>query len=728
MVAPPVVRRASVGAIILSASLMTAAAADAQRAWAPPVSLTPAQQQSKQPQLAMDGSGNAVATWIREQGSGPTSRVTQGARMAATGFWTRAQDLYSPPALSAVPEEATDVALNAAGRGAAVWVRATGSAPADQIVQAAIFTGTGWGMAMNVMPASAAGVASARVGVDSDGNAVAVWVQELLGFSVVRASRYTSGATWSAPVTVSPATENVAEGVVLAVDDTGDAVAAWTALPGGVGTIRAARFTELTATWSAATSIGPAGRSPYAVHLAVNQAGTAAFVAFRGYNGANDIARVARLDPASGVWSSPIDVSLPGRDVFDMDIAVDEQGRAVAVWSRFDGSFRTVQTARYSGGWSTPSDRSSGVDTHEARIDTDPAGNAVAAWTALLGSTKRVQSASFAMATGTWTPAADVSTGEGDAAAPRVRLHSDGAAVIVWQSESDFFYIQSSRYVLESSPVLQQPSVNRNTVSVAWAQGAGPAPDGYTVVATSTPGGAPMTLIPVGTKTSVVVSAQDGAYYVRVLASISGQQVSSNEVEVIVGAGAAPTAPQNLAAVVNGSTFTMTWSPPANVPPVTVLTYYIEAGNMAGSNNLAFFPTGSAQTSFSTPSLPDGSYWVRVRAESAGGLSPVSPEVRVTIGPPPPRAPVLSGGPTGPGTVLLQWTAAAAPGAAVTGYQIRAGYQPGQSNATVFDLPASALSYGAVGIPAGTYYVRVVALSSAGPGDASNEVVVTVVP
>jgi len=80
MVAPPVVRRASVGAIILSASLMTAAAADAQRAWAPPVSLTPAQQQSKQPQLAMDGSGNAVATWIREQGSGPTSRVTQGAR------------------------------------------------------------------------------------------------------------------------------------------------------------------------------------------------------------------------------------------------------------------------------------------------------------------------------------------------------------------------------------------------------------------------------------------------------------------------------------------------------------------------------------------------------------------------------------------------------------------------------------------------------------------------
>jgi hypothetical protein len=62
----------------------------------------------------------------------------------------------------------------------------------------------------------------------------------------------------------------------------------------------------------------------------------------------------------------------------------------------------------------------------------------------------------------------------------------------------------------------------------------------------------------------------------------------------------------------------------------------------------------------------------------------------------------------------------------VTGYQLRAGYLPGQSDAAVFDFPASTLSYGASGIPPGTYYVRVVALSSSGPGAVSNEVVVTV--
>jgi hypothetical protein len=177
---------------------------------------------------------------------------------------------------------------------------------------------------------------------------------------------------------------------------------------------------------------------------------------------------------------------------------------------------------------------------------------------------------------------------------------------------------------------------------------------------------------------------------------------------------------------VAGSVLTLTWAPPSNAPPVTVLTYYIEAGSMEGSSNLAFFPTGNAQTTYVTPPVPNGSYWLRVRAQSAGGLSPPSDEVRIVIGPPPPDAPVLSGGATGPGAVFLQWTAPAAPGAPVTGYQLRAGSRPASSDVGVLDFPASTLAFGSGGIPSGTYYVRVVALSSQGPSEASNELVVTV--
>jgi Fibronectin type III domain len=714
-------------ALIAGGCMFLADAASAQRVWTTPVTITPALQQSTLPQLAMDGSGNAVATWIGGQVSGPTLRITRAARLTATGLWGHSQDLYSPVATAVVPSETSDVALNTGGRGAAVWVRAIGTGPADQIVQGAIFDGVGWGLATNLMPAGAATTRSPRLGVDADGNAVAAWVQALGGITVVRAARYQVGGAWSAPATISGANEDVAGDVAFGVDDTGNAVAVWAAATGGLFSLRAAQFDEGTGLWSTATTVAPAGRSPSLVKLVVNRAGTAAFVAYRAFDGAHDIVRAARLEPASGAWAAPVDVSSSGQHVSELDVAADEEGGAVAVWNRFDGTYRTVQTARYTGVWSAPSDRTSGADTADVSVDTDAVGNATAAWTALDGAVHRVQASAFSATTATWTPAADVSDTDGDAAAPRVRLYSDGTAAVVWRSEaSDLFSIRASRYALSVAPVLAPAAVGRPSVTLSWTPGTGAAPSGYTVVASMTPGGPVALVYSVGWQTSLVLNARDGAYYVRVLAHIGGGTVSSNEIEVIVGSGAAPTAPRNLTAVVNGNTFTMTWAPPANVLTAPVTTYYVGAGTAGGISDLAFFPTGRTQTSFDTPALPDGTYWVRVHALSAGGLGPPTPDLRVAIGPLAPGAPVLSGGATGPGTVLMQWTAPAEPGAQVTGYQLRAGYLPGQSDAAVFTFPASTLSYGASAIPPGTYYVRVAALSSSGPGAVSSEVVVTV--
>ena len=250
------------------------------------------------------------------------------------------------------------------------------------------------------MPVAGAGVTSPRVDVDDDGNAIAVWVQTLGGATVVRAARYTVNAAWSAPVTISIPSENVTGGVAFGVDAAGNAVAAWMSITGGVPTLRASQYTELTNSWSAPAAIGTAGRSPTVVRLALNRAGTAAFVAFRSFDGARDTLRVARLDPAAGVWGAPALVSTPGQDVFDLDIAVDEQGRAVALWNRFDGTFRTIQSARYVGGWSAPDSRMTGADTRDVSVDTDAAGNAVAAWTRSDGSRYRVQASAFSAATG----------------------------------------------------------------------------------------------------------------------------------------------------------------------------------------------------------------------------------------------------------------------------------------------------------------------------------------
>ena len=101
--------------------------------------------------------------------------------------------------------------------------------------------------------------------------------------------------------------------------------------------------------------------------------------------------------------------------------------------------------------------------------------------------------------------------------------------------------------------------------------------------------------------------------------------------------------------------------------------------------------------------VPNGNYYVRVRAGRASGLGPPTPDIRIIVGPPPPGAPTVSGGATGPGTVLLTWTAAPAPGVPVTAYQLQAGSSPGQSDLAAFSVPATQLGYAAAGIPPGTY-------------------------
>jgi hypothetical protein len=96
---------------------------------------------------------------------------------------------------------------------------------------------------------------------------------------------------------------------------------------------------------------------------------------------------------------------------------------------------------------------------------------------------------------------------------------------------------------------------------------------------------------------------------------------------------------------VAGSTLTLNWGASSGCPATT---YVIEAGSSAGASNLANLPTGSAATSFSANSVPNGTYFIRVRGGNASGFGGASNEVTVTIGggaPPGPSAPggVLTG-------------------------------------------------------------------------------------
>lgn len=186
-----------------------------------------------------------------------------------------------------------------------------------------------------------------------------------------------------------------------------------------------------------------------------------------------------------------------------------------------------------------------------------------------------------------------------------------------------------------------------------------------------------------------------------------------------------PGTPQNLAATVTGNTVTFTWQAPSvgGIPT----SYQLEASLSPGGALIATLPVSSSPAT--VPNVPNGVYYVRVRALNADGPSAQSNEVVVAVPSgattctAPPAAPTgLSGNAVGT-LVSIVW-APAASGCVPTAYVLQAGSAPGLSNIALVNVgAATSLSASA---PSGTYYIRVLALNAFGSSAATADVVVTV--
>lgn len=232
------------------------------------------------------------------------------------------------------------------------------------------------------------------------------------------------------------------------------------------------------------------------------------------------------------------------------------------------------------------------------------------------------------------------------------------------------------------------------------------------------------------TLTLTPAAALTGTATVTVTVSDGSLSASTNFVLTVNPVGGIPTpgAPANFAVAFSGRSVFMTWAaPPTGGTPTS---YALEVGSGPGSSDLVVIPLGNT-TSFSAAGVPDGVFWLRVRAANAAGWGAASNEVGVTM-----RA---TGGCVGlplavtfdPATVsgnnvVLSWSAPSpGPGPAVLSYVLAAGTASGLSNITVFDTGSSARSLGAVA-PSGVYFLRAAARNACGVGAPSNEVRVVV--
>jgi hypothetical protein len=179
--------------------------------------------------------------------------------------------------------------------------------------------------------------------------------------------------------------------------------------------------------------------------------------------------------------------------------------------------------------------------------------------------------------------------------------------------------------------------VSGATVFLEWAAPTVFPATSYIIEAGSVSGAIDQANANIGNYTSYTASpVPPGVYFVRIRA-VGGDgtlSAASNEVVVPVGqAGAVCTGaalpPAGLTSTVNGSDVTLNWTFVGGSAPSS---YVIEAGSFPGGSNLANVDTLSTGTSFFAPGVGSGTYFVRVRAKNACGVSGGSNEVIVKVG------------------------------------------------------------------------------------------------
>jgi hypothetical protein len=253
----------------------------------------------------------------------------------------------------------------------------------------------------------------------------------------------------------------------------------------------------------------------------------------------------------------------------------------------------------------------------------------------------------------------------------------------------------------QQAPVLNPPIVLGPNITITWTAVAGAS--SYRLAAGLQPN---QTLLSqnVGNVTTLNVQAPIGTYYVRIHAVFpdGSESAASNErVVQVTSLVVPPTAPTNLAAYINGVAALITWDLGGGGTPASLM---LIAGTTSGGSDIGTFPL-AVGTQLAVPSVPAGTYFLRMFAVNAGGASPVSNEAQLVMPP--------GGGCTPPparsfsslifGRYLrLTWTGI--PWA--SGYQLDFGDTPGGPYGFPIPLGPGATSLTVNNAPLGVYYGR----------------------
>ena len=373
------------------------------------------------------------------------SEITTGPDGAATAVWRRSDgansiiqtatrppggEFNAPVNLSAAGQDAfgPQITTDPGGTTTAIWSRSDG---ANGIIEVATRRPGGEFNTPVDLSAPGRNAVGPQITTAPDGTTTAVWSRSNGSNFIIQAATRPPGGTFGTPADLSVPGQD-ALNAQITTDPGGTSTALWYR-SNGANDIAQAATRPPGGTFGTPVDLSAAGQDASGARIVASTDGTTTAVWYRS-DGANNIIQAATRPPG-GTFGTPVDLSAPGQDAFDPQIATSPDGAATAVWSLFDGSNFIIQAAtRPPGGtFGTPVDLSAaGQDAFGSQITTAPDGTATVVWRRFNGSDFIIQAATRPPG-GTFGASLDLSAPGQDALFPQIAIAADGVATASWQ-------------------------------------------------------------------------------------------------------------------------------------------------------------------------------------------------------------------------------------------------------------------------------------------------------
>ena len=316
-----------------SAAWALSGAPQAGAAWTAPVKVSAADVTASAPEAGIDDAGNLTVVWV----SGSAARSIRSAFRPAGGDWETSFARMPTSFDCHDPKLAVDPA------GAAVVVADCGTGAAT--MRAAYRAAGGFWAGSVVLPGSGSG-SEPRVGIDDAGNAVVVWSSA----GTVKSAYRPAAGGWTGPTQVSPAGDVTLEPQV-AMSPTGVAQAIWRHERRDNPTDPVVRVEASSRQWFRSLDAPPgAGRCPTRTpfpwrrtSLRSASTGCGNKVAVWANRTTPERAILQKTGGFQTSWGgsgiSPVQNASDGATSVEApQVALDDQGRAVAVWRSYNGT------------------------------------------------------------------------------------------------------------------------------------------------------------------------------------------------------------------------------------------------------------------------------------------------------------------------------------------------------------------------------------------------------